>query len=148
MGVAPLFAPSPHKWLGQEGRGPTGRSVETVGRSEAPPLALSANQLFLPPPPPQIVEEIRQVQEGKQGSDQKEAGLQKEMQIQALEMEKLSSNLALLKKSLDGFQVSPLPPSPPQNTCPAEPGEGGALFCPGAQMRPHSPFCPLQEAGF
>ncbi|XP_029140762.1 forkhead-associated domain-containing protein 1 [Protobothrops mucrosquamatus] len=52
----------------------------------------------------QIVEEIRQVQEGRQGSEQKEAGLQKEMQIQALEMEKLSSNLALLKKSLDGFQ--------------------------------------------
>ncbi|KAK9392193.1 forkhead-associated domain-containing protein 1 [Crotalus adamanteus] len=52
----------------------------------------------------QIVEEIHQVQEGKQSSDQKEAGLQKEMQIQALEMENLSSNLALLKKSLDGFQ--------------------------------------------
>ncbi|KAM3824230.1 forkhead-associated domain-containing protein 1 [Vipera latastei] len=52
----------------------------------------------------QIVEQIHQVQEGKQDTDQKEAGLQKEMRIQALEMEKLSSNLALLKKSLDGFQ--------------------------------------------
>lgn len=79
---------------------------------EAPPPALSADQLFLSPP--QIVEEIRQVQEGRQGSEQKEAGLQKEMQIQALEMEKLSSNLALLKKSLDGFQVSPPPFPPPE----------------------------------
>ncbi|XP_034280196.1 forkhead-associated domain-containing protein 1 isoform X2 [Pantherophis guttatus] len=52
----------------------------------------------------QIVEEIHQMQESKQGSDQKEAGLQKEVQIKGLEMEKLSSNLALLKKSLDGFQ--------------------------------------------
>ncbi|XP_058017198.1 forkhead-associated domain-containing protein 1 isoform X2 [Ahaetulla prasina] len=52
----------------------------------------------------QIVEEIHQMQESKEGSDQKEAGLQKEVQIRGLEMEKLSSNLALLKKSLDGFQ--------------------------------------------
>uniref|UniRef100_A0A8C6XZN3 Forkhead associated phosphopeptide binding domain 1 n=1 Tax=Naja naja TaxID=35670 RepID=A0A8C6XZN3_NAJNA len=52
----------------------------------------------------QIVEEIRQAQESQQGSGQKEAGLQKEVQTKALEMEKLSSNLALLKELLDGFQ--------------------------------------------
>uniref|UniRef100_A0A8C5WZA7 Uncharacterized protein n=1 Tax=Laticauda laticaudata TaxID=8630 RepID=A0A8C5WZA7_LATLA len=61
---------------------------------------------FLPHPQYQIVEEIRQAQERQQSSDQKEAGLQKEVQIKALEMEKLSSNLALLKKLLDGFQAS------------------------------------------
>lgn len=58
------------------------------------------------------------MQESKQGSDQKEAGLQKEVQIKGLEMEKLSSNLALLKKSLDGFQVShptPTHPSLPEH---------------------------------
>lgn len=53
------------------------------------------------------------MQESKQGSDQKEAGLQKEVQIKGLEMEKLLSNLALLKKSLDGFQVSHHTPTPP-----------------------------------
>ncbi|XP_026576682.1 forkhead-associated domain-containing protein 1 [Pseudonaja textilis] len=52
----------------------------------------------------QIIEEILQAQERQQGSEQKEAELQKEAQIKALEMEKLSSNLALLKKLLDGFQ--------------------------------------------
>uniref|UniRef100_A0A670ZIC0 Uncharacterized protein n=1 Tax=Pseudonaja textilis TaxID=8673 RepID=A0A670ZIC0_PSETE len=66
---------------------------------------------FLPPTHPQyqIIEEILQAQERQQGSEQKEAELQKEAQIKALEMEKLSSNLALLKKLLDGFQVCPHP---------------------------------------
>ncbi|XP_026541397.1 forkhead-associated domain-containing protein 1 [Notechis scutatus] len=68
-----------------------------------------AKALFPEPPEKaltneQIVEEIRQAQESQQGSEQKEAELQKEVQIKALEMEKLSSNLALLKKLLDGFQ--------------------------------------------
>ncbi|KAM6435476.1 forkhead-associated domain-containing protein 1 isoform 2-T2 [Liasis olivaceus] len=52
----------------------------------------------------QIVEEIQQMQETKEGYGQKQAALRKEVQAKALEMEKLSSDLALLKKSLDGFQ--------------------------------------------
>ncbi|XP_063173775.1 forkhead-associated domain-containing protein 1 [Candoia aspera] len=52
----------------------------------------------------QIVEEIDRLQAAKEESDQKEEALRKEGQIQALEMEKLSSDLALLKKSLDGAQ--------------------------------------------